>query len=84
MNEQRKQKAPRLTMSFLMQRRASFLNGKAAGVDGLSSEILKTLTWRAVHKIKNAFELRYSGQSKMDMERRLKNIIVLTPKKEKD
>ena len=29
---------PRLTMSVIMQSRASFLNGKAVGVDGISAE----------------------------------------------
>ena len=54
-DEVRKQKAPRLTMSVLMQSRASFSNCKALGVDKFSAEIVKTLTWRALHKIKSAF-----------------------------
>ena len=33
-------------------------------------------------KIKNAFELRYKGKSKEDIETRLMNIIVLIPEKE--
>ena len=41
-HEVRKQKAPRLTMSVLMQSRASFSNGKAVGVDGISAEIPST------------------------------------------
>ena len=77
----RKQKAPRLTMSVLVQSRASFSNGKAVGVDGISSEILRTLPWRALQKIKNAFDLRYKGQSKVDTETWLRNIIVPIPKK---
>ena len=77
----RKQKAPRLTMSVLMQSRASFSNGKPVGVDGISSEMLKTLPWRALQKIKNAFELMYKVQSKVDVETWLRNIIVLIPKK---
>ena len=59
-----KQKAPNLTMSVLMQSRASFSNGKAVGVDGISSEILKALPWRGLQKIKNAFVQRYRGKSK--------------------
>ena len=34
-------------MSVVMQSRASFSNGKAVMVDGISAEILKTLLWRA-------------------------------------
>ena len=47
-NETEEQRAPRLTMSVVMQSRASFSNGKAAGVDGISAEVLKTLPWRAL------------------------------------
>ena len=47
---------PRLTMSVIMQSRASFSNGKAVGVDGISAEVLKTIAWRALLKIKKAFE----------------------------
>ena len=43
---------PRLTMSVFMQSRASFLNGKAVGVDGISAEILKSIPWRAQPNIK--------------------------------
>ena len=70
-NETEEQRAPRLTMSVVMQSRASFSNGKAARVDGISAEVLKTLPWRALQKIKNAF----------DLETCLRNIIVLKPKK---
>ena len=76
-----KQRAPGLTMSVVMQSRASFSNGKSVGVDGISADILKTLPWRALQKIKNAFELRYKGQNKEDIETWLRNIIVLIPKK---
>ena len=38
------QRVPRLTMSVVMQSRASFSNGKAVGVDGISAEVLKNLT----------------------------------------
>ena len=55
-------------MSVVMQSRASFSNGKAAGVDGTSAEILKTLHRRALQKISNAFELRCKGQNKEDTE----------------
>ena len=46
-------------MSVLMQSRASSANGKAVGVDEISSEILKALPWRAVQKTKTALDLRY-------------------------
>ena len=48
-------------MSVVMQSRASFSNGKAAGVDGISPEVLKSIpSWRALQKIKKlAFEMRY-------------------------
>ena len=75
------QRAPRLTMSVVMQSRASFSNGKSVGVDGISAEISKTLPWRGLQKIKNAFESRYKGQNKEAIETWLRNIIVLTPKK---
>ena len=42
---------PRLTMSLLMQSRASFSNGKAVGMDDVSLEIMKALPRRAVQKI---------------------------------
>ena len=64
-------------MSVRMQSRVSFSKGKAVGVDGIFSDILKTLPWRALQKIKNVFQLRYKGQSKVDMETWLRNIIVL-------
>ena len=62
---QRIEKAPKLTMSILMQSRSSFSSGKDVGVDGISAEILEMLPWRAPHKMKNVFELRYTGQSKV-------------------
>ena len=68
---------PRLTMSVIMQSRA----GKAVGVDGISAEILKSIPWRALQKMKKAFELRYIGQNKEDIDTWLRNIIVLIPKK---
>ena len=49
--------------------------------EGISTEILKTLPWRALQNIKNAFELRYKGQNKEDIETCLRNIIVLIAKK---
>ena len=69
------------TMSVIMQRRASSSNGKAVGVDGISAEILKSIPWRALQKIKKAFEMRYTGENKEDIETWLRNIIVLIPKK---
>ena len=47
---------PRLTMSVIMQSRASFSNGKAGGVDGISAEVLNSIAWRALLKIKKTFE----------------------------
>ena len=52
---------PRLTMSAIMQSRASFSNGKAVGVDDISAEILKVVPWRARQKIEKSFEMRYTG-----------------------
>ena len=43
---------PRLTMSVVMQSRASFSNGKEVGVDGISAKILKSIPWRALQNIK--------------------------------
>ena len=74
---------PRLTMSVIMQSRASFSNGKAAGIDGISAEILKSIPWRPLQKIKNAFEMRYKGENKEDLETWLRNIIVLIHKKKR-
>ena len=38
-------------MSVMMQSRASFLNGKAVGVDGISAEILKSISGSVLQKI---------------------------------
>ena len=75
---------PKLTVSVIMQCRASFSNGKAVGVDGISAEILKSIPWRALQKIKKAFERRYIGEEKEEIETWLRNIIVLIPEKEGD
>ena len=72
---------PKLTVSVNMQSRASFSNGKAVGVDGISAEILKSIPWRALQKIEKAFAMRYTGENKEDIETWSRNIIVLTPKK---
>ena len=71
---------PRLPMSVIMQSRASFSNGKAVGMDGISAEILKSIPGRALRKRKKEFEMRYIGQNKEDIETWLRNIIVLIPK----
>ena len=68
-------------MSVLMQSRASFANGKAVGVDEISSEILQALPWRAVQKTKTALETRYKGCNKEDIETFSRDVIVLRPKK---
>ena len=36
--------------TVIMQSRASFSNGKAVGVDGISAEILKSIPWRKLLK----------------------------------
>ena len=51
-------------MSVVVQSRASVSNGKTVGVYRISAEILKILPWRALQKIRYAFELRYKGQTK--------------------
>ena len=58
---------PRLSMSVLMQSRASFPNGKAEGIDGISAEILKSIPWRALKKIRKALEMRYFGPDKEEL-----------------
>ena len=50
-------------------------------MDGISAEVLKSIPWRALQKIQKAFEMRYKGQNKEDIETWLRNIIVLIPKK---
>ena len=72
-------KGPKFIMSVLMQSRASFSNGKAVGIDGISAEVLKSIPWRALQKIRKAFEIRYLGQNKEDIESWLRNNIVLIP-----
>ena len=72
---------PKLTMSVIMQSRASFSNGKAVGLDGISAEILKSIPWRALQKIKKAPERRYIGEDEEEIETWLRNIVVLIPKK---
>ena len=71
---------PKLTMSVIMQSRASFSNGKAVGIDGISAEIVKSIPWTALQKIEKAFERRYTGENKEEIETWLRNIIVLIPK----
>ena len=61
--------------------RASFSNGKAVKIDGISAEILKFIPWSALQKIRKAFEMRYLGQNKEEIEAWLRNTIVLIPKK---
>ena len=53
---------PKFTLSVLTQSRAPFSNGKAVGTDGISPEILKSISWRALQKIRKAFEMRYLGK----------------------
>ena len=55
---------PKLTISVLMQSRASFSNEKAVGIDGISAEILKSIPCRGLRKIRKAFEMSYLGKTK--------------------
>ena len=73
--------APRLTMSVVMQRRTSFSNRKAVNVNGISAEVPKSIAWRVLLKINKAFEMRYEGQYKEDIDTWLRSIIVLIPRK---
>ena len=68
-------------MSVIMQSRASFSDGKAVGVDGMSAEVLRSIPWRALQKIIKAFKMRFNGKNKEDIEMWLTNCIVLIPKK---
>ena len=43
-----------MTMSVLTQSRASFFNGEAVGVDGISAENLKSILWKALQKIRKS------------------------------
>ena len=71
----------RQTVSTSMQSRASCANGKVVGVDGISSEVLKALSWRAVQKNKTAFERRYLGFDRGNLETWIWDVIVPIPKK---
>ena len=44
-----------------------FPNGKAEGIDGISAEILKSVPWRALKKIRKALEMRYFGPDKEEL-----------------
>ena len=57
------------------------LKWEAVGHSGISAEILKSIPWRAPQKIKKAFEMKYTGENKEDIETWLRNIIVLIPRK---
>ena len=46
----------------------------------LSAEILKSIPWRALQKVKKAFQRRYTVEDE-EIETWLRNIIVLIPKK---
>ena len=37
------------------------------GIDGISAEILKSIPWRTLQKIREAFEVRYLGQNKEEI-----------------
>ena len=64
-------------MSILKQSRASFSNGK---VVGLMESLLRFS--RALEQIKNVFELRSAGESKVDIETWLRDIIALILQKD--
>ena len=55
-------------MSLLMQSRASYSNGKAVGIDGISAEVLKSIPCRVLQKSSKAFEMRYLRQNKEEIE----------------
>ena len=67
-------------MSVLRQIRVSFSDGKAVGVDGDSSEILKSITWSVLQKIRKTFEMKDLGVNK-EIETLLKNIALIPKKK---
>ena len=67
-NEIGQHREKRLTMSVVMQSRASFSDGEAVGVDGISAEVLKTLPWRALQKIKNACEMAHCSFSQEESD----------------
>ena len=48
---------------------------------GISAEILKSIPWRALQKIRKAFEMRYLAQNSEEVETWLRNTIVLISKK---
>ena len=69
------QKAPKLSVSVLMQSRASFSNGEVV-VDGIFEGF--SVESGAEDQV---LELRYKGQSTVCTETGLRNIIVLIPKR---
>ena len=79
-NEVSKLKAPRLTMTVLMQSRASFSNGNVVGVDGISAEILKNIAMERTAENQECFCNLSKEHSNVDIETWLSNI-VLVPKK---
>ena len=68
-------------MSILMQSRVVFASGKAVRVDDLPSEVLKTLPWRVVQKIRAAFQRRYLEYERDSIDTWIRNVIVLVPNK---
>ena len=78
---QRERTGGRLTMSVVKQSRASFSYRKAAGIDGISAEILQSIPWRALQKISKAFKMWFIGRNNEGIETWLRNIIILIPKK---
>ena len=75
-NGKAEQRAARMTMSVVRRAKPLFR------MERPQLKFFKLyLPWRAPQKIKNAFELRYEGQNKEDIETWLRNIIVLIPKK---
>ena len=72
---------PWLTMTILMESRAPCRNGKAVGIQDISSEVLKASSWRAEQKIKCVFERRYLGYDKESLDSSLEKFIAMMRKK---
>ena len=51
-------------MSVIMQSRASFSNGKALGVDGISAEVLNPYFGKLCRKSKNFWDERQRSKQK--------------------
>ena len=59
---QRRTSTIRLTFAVTLRARAQLNAGKACGTDGVSVELLKTLTWRSVRVIHTMFSDIFEGK----------------------